>query len=122
MQQRRCALRAALQTVSGGYLQVLPLLPSPRGAVVAPEVALDMHPAPARDTHFDDSSSDQHKSGVPDTESAGGDGSQEATEVISSCHCLLALVVGLWCLSGSFDASCLPACLPAHDINVVAHS
>ena len=67
-----------------GLLQVLPLLRLEKGAVLAPEVALDMHPAPARDTHFDDSSSGQHKSGVPDTESAGGDGSQEATE---DCLC-----------------------------------
>jgi hypothetical protein len=55
--------------------------PSPRGAVVAPEVALDMHPAPAREMHCDDSSSDQHKRGVPDTESTDSDDSQEATKV-----------------------------------------
>ena len=37
------------------------------GAVAAPEKALDMLCAPARDTHFNDSSSDQHKSSVLDT-------------------------------------------------------
>ncbi len=53
--------------------------PSPSGTVVAPEVALDMHPAPVRDMHCDDSSSDQHKSDVPDRWSPS----------------LLALIIGL---------------------------
>ncbi|DBA83841.1 TPA: hypothetical protein ACH3X1_006356 [Trebouxia sp. C0004] len=65
--------------------------PSPRGTVVAPEGALDVHPAPARDMHCDDSSSDQHKTSAPDTEPAGSDASQEAT--VFSCHPQLALVV-----------------------------
>ena len=66
--------------------------PSPSGTAAAPQDPLDMHPAPARDTLCEDSSSHQHKSGVPSTQSAGTQGSQEATEV--GCP-LLALVGGL---------------------------
>ncbi|DBA72129.1 TPA: hypothetical protein ACH3X2_010852 [Trebouxia sp. C0005] len=55
--------------------------PSPSGTVVPTEGALD--PVPARDTYGNDKSRDQHKSGVPDTHSAGNDGSQEATKVAS---------------------------------------
>ncbi|KAL0037714.1 hypothetical protein WJX77_009240 [Trebouxia sp. C0004] len=58
--------------------------PSPRGTVVAPEGALDVHPAPARDMHCDDSSSDQHKTSAPDTEPAGSDASQEVASKIEA--------------------------------------
>ncbi|KAL0041716.1 hypothetical protein WJX79_002090 [Trebouxia sp. C0005] len=54
--------------------------PSPSGTVVPTEGALD--PVPARDTYGNDKSRDQHKSGVPDTHSAGNDGSQEATKLV----------------------------------------
>ena len=51
--------------------------------------------------------SDEDKSGMPDTQYAGGGGNQKAIQVGFS----LVILCWYWYLSGSFDATFLPACL-----------
>ncbi len=57
--------------------------PSPSGTVVAPAGALD--PVPSRDTYGNDSSNDQHKSSVPDTQSAGSEATKVGFSLVIVC-------------------------------------
>ena len=62
--------------------------------------------------------SDEDKSGMPDTQYAGGDGNQDATQVGFS-HVILCWY---WPAGVSLAALMLLSCLPAHDLNIVAYS